>query len=364
MTNPHEEECPNYMLPEFEEARLLFTVEGKTDEEAAALLSNLWDFNNNKAKLVWVREHAAEIEARQEEHERTEQEAGRQRLLREQEEEQAKQEERKKYKNKFAPIPNRPLPTTSLLLPSQHALNKLCKGEYVPLYFFTNKGIREAEDDGSGDEDLLTLVQTDRGPTFQTAASAKAKKHKVRDEQLSWEEFSQANYRMIAAMKQQEWPDERINMVRDFWVAFETHPWRHDPSEYRKRALLLYQGRVRRDWHKTLGTSAAFRLLPLREERLNELHQELLDNAYAAKIDAVPTVRALMRSCQTPKLTFSILLSTSSPSFVFNLRTLPYPHAHPDSVRGCRSTHAGFVWDAGTARRQPAPPLHTPIPPP
>ncbi|KIJ06102.1 hypothetical protein PAXINDRAFT_20692, partial [Paxillus involutus ATCC 200175] len=130
MTNPHEEECPNYMLPEFEEARLLFTVEGKTDEEAAALLSNLWDFNNNKAKLVWVRERAAEIEARQEEHERTEQEAGRQRLLREQEEEQAKQEERKKYKNKFAPIPNRPLPTTSLLLPSQHALNKLRKGEY------------------------------------------------------------------------------------------------------------------------------------------------------------------------------------------------------------------------------------------
>ncbi|KIJ10723.1 hypothetical protein PAXINDRAFT_85618, partial [Paxillus involutus ATCC 200175] len=131
------------------------------------------------------------------------------------------------------------------------------------------------------------------------------------DEQLSWEEFSQANYRMIAAMKQQEWPDERINMVRDFWVTFETHPWRHDPSEYHKRALLLYQGRVRRDWHKTLRTSAAFRLLPLREERLNKLHQELLDNAYAAKIDAVPTVRALTRSCQTPKLTFSI--------FTFNL---------------------------------------------
>ncbi|KIK77764.1 hypothetical protein PAXRUDRAFT_17279 [Paxillus rubicundulus Ve08.2h10] len=185
MTNPHEEECPNHMLPEFKEARLLFTVEGKTDEEAAALLSNLWDFNNNKAKLVWDQQWAAEAEAQQEECEHLGQEAERQHLLCKQEEEQAKQEERKKYKNKFSPIPNRLLPATSLLHPSQHALNKLCKGEYVPLYFFTNKGIREAEDDGSGDEDLLMLIQTDKGPTFQTAASAKAKKHKVRDKHLT-----------------------------------------------------------------------------------------------------------------------------------------------------------------------------------
>ena len=95
---------------------------------------------------------------------------------------------------------------------------------------------------------------------------------------------------MVGAMTQQEWPEERVNMVHDFWIAFETHAWRHDTSEYRKRALLLYQGRVRRDWHKTLRTSAAFRLLLLNEDRLNELHQELLNNTYAAKIDAVPTV--------------------------------------------------------------------------
>ncbi|KIJ10747.1 hypothetical protein PAXINDRAFT_16293 [Paxillus involutus ATCC 200175] len=171
MTNSQEEECLDHMLPEFQEVRLLFMVE-------------------------------VEVEAQQEERKHLEQEAGRQCLLHQQEEEQ------KKYKNKFAPIPNKPLPTTFLLLPLQHALNKLCKGEYVPLYFFTNKGIREAKDDGSGDEDLLTLVQTDKGPTFQMAASAKAKKHKVRDKHLTWDELSQVNYCMIVAMKQQEWPDE------------------------------------------------------------------------------------------------------------------------------------------------------------
>ncbi|KAF8415025.1 hypothetical protein L210DRAFT_3340732, partial [Boletus edulis BED1] len=144
MANPHHNERPNYMLPEFEEARLFFTVEGKTDQEAAAWLSNVWDFSNTRAIAAWDQQRAAEVEALQEDRERLEQEAERQHLLREQEEEQAKQEERKKYKSKFAPIPDRPLPRTSLLLPAQHALNKLRKGDYVPLYFFTNKGIREA----------------------------------------------------------------------------------------------------------------------------------------------------------------------------------------------------------------------------
>ena len=87
-----------------------------------------------------------------------------------------KKEEKKKYKNKFAPILDKPLPSTALILPSQHALSKLRKGDYIPLYLFTNKGIREAEEDGSRDEDLLTLIQTDKGPTFQTSASVKVKK--------------------------------------------------------------------------------------------------------------------------------------------------------------------------------------------
>lgn len=45
------------------------------------------------------------------------------------------------------------------------------------------------EENGLGDEDLLTLIQTDKGPTFQTNALVKAKKYKVKDELSSWEEF-------------------------------------------------------------------------------------------------------------------------------------------------------------------------------
>ena len=99
-----------------------------------------------------------------------------------------------------------------------------------------------------------------------------------------------SQFRMLNCMKLEDWPPECITMVRDFWVAFEAHEWRHDTSETCKQALLLYQGRVRRDWHKTLGTLDAFRLLPLHMDRLHEYHQELLDNIYAAKIEALPMV--------------------------------------------------------------------------
>ena len=140
------------------------------------------------------------------------------------------------------------------------------------------------------DEDLLTLVQMDKGPSFQTATAARVKKNRVEDEHLSWEEFSQANYCMLNAMTQQEWPEECVAMVRDFWVMLETHAWRHDTSDSWKKALLLYQGKVRRDWHKTLGMSDAFHLLPLWEDHLQDYHQELLDNAYVAKIDSIQMV--------------------------------------------------------------------------
>jgi hypothetical protein len=118
------------------------------------------------------------------------------------EEEEVKNEEKRNIKNKFMPIPDRPILSMVLLLPLQHALSKLRKGDYISLYLFTNKGIRKVDEDGSGDEDLLTLIQTDKGPTFQTSTSVKARNHKVKDEVLSWEEFGDASYRMLNTMRQ------------------------------------------------------------------------------------------------------------------------------------------------------------------
>ena len=136
--------------------------------------------------MNWECQCAADAQAARQEVELAEQEAEQWQVLQEAEEAKAKKEEQKKHKNKNMLIPDRLLPDTTLILPLQHALNKLCKGDYVLLYLFTNKGIWEAEEEGSGDKDLLTLIQTDKGPTFQTSTSVKAKKYKVKDKVLSW----------------------------------------------------------------------------------------------------------------------------------------------------------------------------------
>ena len=134
------------------------------------------------------------------------------------------------------------------------------------------------------------------------------KKYKVKDEALSWEEFGQANYRMLGAMHQQEWPDDHLKMVHDFWVALETHFWHHDSSKYCRHALLVYQGRVRKDWDKRLGMADTFHLLPLNTGHLNDYHQELLNNVYVSKIEAIQVSTSSPPAC-IPMLTFSHLSS-------------------------------------------------------
>ncbi|KIK74997.1 hypothetical protein PAXRUDRAFT_19358 [Paxillus rubicundulus Ve08.2h10] len=194
MSNPHNEVCPDYLQPEFTKAQLVFTVEGKSEEESVVFLKTIWQFNNARDIEKWDGQCEVEAEANHLAKETT--------------------PWRRKGSAYSKSRKQRPLPATALLLPPQHTLNKLRKGDYVPLHYFTNRGIREVEEDTASMEDnILTLVQSDTGPTFQTSVSIRAKEYKVKDEHLTWEEFSQANYQMFNAMWQQDWPNECIIMI-------------------------------------------------------------------------------------------------------------------------------------------------------
>ncbi|KAF8134914.1 hypothetical protein EV363DRAFT_844576 [Boletus edulis] len=129
MADPNLEVCPDYALPEFEDARRILTVDGKTEAKAIALLESLWALSHTRNIENWQRQQEADAEAERNRIALAEQEAKQQRALRD-------EEERKKYKNKFIPIPDRPLPNTPLILLPQHVRTKLRKGDYVPLYFF------------------------------------------------------------------------------------------------------------------------------------------------------------------------------------------------------------------------------------
>ncbi|KAF8416240.1 hypothetical protein L210DRAFT_3656716 [Boletus edulis BED1] len=152
MADPNLEVCPDYALPEFEDARRILTVDAIPETSRIG--------SDNKE---------ADAEAERNRIALAEQEAKQQRALRDEEEHH-------------------------FLTPPLSSFPNMCVPSYAkettsPCTFFTNN-------DG-------------QGPTFQTSASVK-----VKDESLSWEEFGQANYRMLNAMQQQEWPEDRLKMVR------------------------------------------------------------------------------------------------------------------------------------------------------
>ncbi|KAG1723787.1 uncharacterized protein EDB91DRAFT_1023763, partial [Suillus paluster] len=45
----------------------------------------------------------------------------------------------------------------------------------------------------------------------------------TKDENLSWEHFNEAAPHMIAAMKQHEWPEDRVTMHIQFWTVLQNH---------------------------------------------------------------------------------------------------------------------------------------------
>ena len=63
MADPYQEICPDYALPEFEEAQLIFTLDGKTKEEAVIFLRNLWNVKNTRDIEIWDCQRAADAEA-------------------------------------------------------------------------------------------------------------------------------------------------------------------------------------------------------------------------------------------------------------------------------------------------------------
>ncbi|KAI6046815.1 hypothetical protein EDC04DRAFT_2557679, partial [Pisolithus marmoratus] len=121
------------------------------------------------------------------------------------------QEERKKYWHKHAPIPqDTVISSDPIIIPAPIAVCKLCKGDFVKLYYFTNRGLCSAKlSTCSANDDALALLQMGDGlHSFVPLAAVQAKGAVTPDEELSWEEFAEAAHQLATAMRENEWPEE------------------------------------------------------------------------------------------------------------------------------------------------------------
>jgi hypothetical protein len=294
MSNPHKAIRPDFNTEAHERERLTLVEKGLTAELAVQSLELLWTLNNNKEKEVWNRriQEAAQADA-QAAREAKENEARKRR----EEEEDAKfsrREDKKKHKAKYATIPNIMVPSNLVILPSPYALKKLRKGEFVELFYFTNRGLAEAEKAGIEDESFI-LVKEGESHAWVPATSTRAGKQSVtRDEELTWEEFLEAVPRMIRAMRTAEWPEDHVKMFVQFWSNLQIHDWRFAMDKFSQRALLVYQGKQRIRWHLAIGAGNGWSLAQINEEVLKKTKDLLFDEARLAELAKLSKVRTVV----------------------------------------------------------------------
>ena len=147
-------------------------------------------------------------------------------------------EERKRNKSKFIPILHRKVPTLPLIVVSALAIQRMDKGDYVPLWYFTNAGLDYAAKAFSIlEEDALLLVKRDNGSTsLVLALSFKESRSIAEDSKLPLDDFCIAAPYMILAMSRSQTPLLRVwgSLSQSSWVSLSAESLRLSPHIIQK----------------------------------------------------------------------------------------------------------------------------------
>jgi hypothetical protein len=295
LDNPNDAIIPDFTTGEHGAARARLIADGVADDAAAAqLLAALWTINNNAAKDTWAEQVQEAARAAEEAQRVADEEEQERQVALEEEQEAARKEEHKKNKAKFVPVSTTKIPTGPIVIPSQYAVKKLKAGEYCELHYFTNVGLAEARKNmlSSEPKGMILLPSDDGQQIWVNADETRDTKSAVtRDENLSWEQFNEAAPRMIIAMKQHEWPKDRVDMHVSFWSALQNHRWRHSFDTLKQRALLLYQSQQRRLWHLTAGGPFGWTIVELSNELILQAREEIFNQDRDIALAALKQVR-------------------------------------------------------------------------
>ncbi|TEB30837.1 hypothetical protein FA13DRAFT_498651 [Coprinellus micaceus] len=164
-------------------------------------------------------------------------------------------EDRKKNRAKFVPVEvGTKMPSIDPVYFTTAYMSKLRKGEYQELWLTTPQGMRYLlKALGSSTAPQAWSLSTGEDGQVKVVASDELKLANVliRDEDLSWEDFLGALILLIKAMKEAEWPRDRVEMFSRLAGLIQSHPYATslDTTGCDKRALIIYVARQRRAWH-------------------------------------------------------------------------------------------------------------------
>ncbi|KAG2122279.1 hypothetical protein BD769DRAFT_1670907 [Suillus cothurnatus] len=191
------------------------TNEANDDHQAIEILANLWRIQNKAVKHNWDARVEAEAHKVEAQHREAAQEEEQCQLALKADQEAVIQEECKKNKAKYAPVKDLDVPSDPIILPCQYAK------KHPTLHSHSTF---------TADEDALVMMPTTNSLNKWIPASAARdpKAQIIKDESLTWEQFNKAAPCMITLMKENDWPNNRVNMFISFWSALQNHRWHHD----------------------------------------------------------------------------------------------------------------------------------------
>ena len=277
--DPTKETCPSFEGEgwDFLRQAVVATHQGDvplTDEQVLQRIKDAWRLDHETRVAAWntqLEQDQADLEELERQaHE--EEEAQRARLEREAEEQRREAERKKPKLNPFDP--NRRVSSWIEPRPAAYAINKINSLEYVELDYFTVRGCTEAASDPNRSISLDTYAFTrlDDAIALRPMAAQRPSKNIREDHELAWDEMLEAKNTMLHHIaKSGVWPKPHAESLAAFFVNLELHPRRLQP--HGRKAILLYQSKVRQEWFCALKRKQGFNIELIEEELLRSCHE-------------------------------------------------------------------------------------------
>jgi hypothetical protein len=201
-------------------------------------------------------------------------------------------------KIKFIPY-TEPAPRDSITpCPSPYAISKLEAFEFIDLYYFTTEGLAEAAASlRSTADDIFGIEKINSTLALRSIPSSTASRNLIKDEDLTWSQMTMAKNGLLQYAQNADWPKPYLQSLAAFFFKLESHEYRkHTRGE---KTLILYQARVRFDWHEAFKHNRFFHIGNINESLLREIADEVLHLTQENRIERMNEVLKTFNAIST-----------------------------------------------------------------
>ena len=262
------------------------------NDQAAQQLAVAWNQTHAQEVEAWLQQVQVDLAEQEELTRLAEEEEDRRRAENEHLKDEEKKEQEKK-KPKIGDFDEGRMVSDHLIpRPSQFAIGKLKSFNFVELWYFTDEGCHEAQDSSKAQsDDAYGLTKIDDLVALKPVASFKASRNVIQDADLTWRQMNIAKNNMLRYMDLCGWPPRHSQSFAHFYFNLELDPMRARPNG--EKVLILYQAKVRRQWHDDLSRGEGFNISQINQRLLSAVAEEVWDTI---RTEAIKKVSGSLKS--------------------------------------------------------------------